>query len=59
MSEGAILTQLYDEAIEGGKKLVKKHFLMTVCHRDVWVKLGVIDDTKNSHAQLEVPYIGI
>lgn len=56
MREGAILTQLYDEADEEGKKLVKKHFLTTICHGDVWVKSGVIDDTKNSLMRsLELP----
>jgi hypothetical protein len=35
---------LYDEADDEDKVLVKKHFLTTICHGDVWVAAAV-DDT--------------
>jgi Fungal protein kinase len=44
--EGAILAQLYDEADDEDKKLVKQYFLTTVCHGDVWRELNAIDDTE-------------
>ena len=45
--EGSILNQLYDEADDGDKKLVRKYFLTTVCHGDIWMEPGVVDDTEN------------
>ena len=45
--EGTILRTLYDEADEKDKKLVEKYFLTTVCHGDVWMEPGVLDDTGN------------
>ena len=44
--EGVILGQLYDEADDEDKLLVKKHFLTTICHGDVWMGTAV-DDTAN------------
>jgi hypothetical protein len=45
--EGIILAQLYDEADDEDKELVKKHFLTVICHGDVWTELDVLDDTEN------------
>jgi hypothetical protein len=47
MREGAILTQLCDEAEDEDKKLVKKLFLTTVCHGDTLNEAGRCDDTEN------------
>ena len=56
MREGAVLAQLYDDADEEGRKLVRKHFLTTICHGDVWTKPGVVDDTRNGLMRgLELP----
>ena len=44
--EGTILAQLYDDADDEDKKLVRKYFLTTVCHGDVLMYPGVFDDTK-------------
>ena len=45
--EGIILAQLYDEAGDEDKELVKKHFLTVICHGDVWTEPDVLDDTEN------------
>ena len=45
--EGIILAQLYDEAGDEDKELVKKHFLTVICHGDVWTEPEVLDDTEN------------
>jgi hypothetical protein len=47
MREGVILAQLYDEADDKDKELVKKHFLTVICHGDVWTELEVLDNTEN------------
>ncbi|KAF9503909.1 hypothetical protein BS47DRAFT_735648 [Hydnum rufescens UP504] len=47
MREGAILAQLYEDADEEDKKLVKKHFLTTICHGDVLIEPSVADDTRD------------
>jgi hypothetical protein len=44
--EGVILAQLYDEADDEDKELVKKHFLIVICHGDVWTEPNVLDDTE-------------
>jgi hypothetical protein len=46
MREGAILAQIYKDADENDKILVEKYFLTTVCHGDVLMEPGVIDDTE-------------
>ena len=45
--EGIILTQLYDEADNEDKELMKKHFLTVVCHGDVWTEPDILNDTEN------------
>jgi len=45
MREGTILAQLYEDADEDDKKLVKNHFLTTVCLGDVLIEPSVADDT--------------
>jgi hypothetical protein len=45
--EGLILPQLYDEADDEDKEIVKKHFLTVICHGDVWTEPNVLDDTEN------------
>ncbi|KAF9507935.1 hypothetical protein BS47DRAFT_1366317 [Hydnum rufescens UP504] len=45
MREGTILAQLYEDVDKEDKKLVKKHFLTTVCHGDVLIEPSVVDDT--------------
>jgi len=45
--EGIILAQLYNEADDEDKVLVKKYFLTVICHGDVWMEPGVLDDTEN------------
>ena len=44
--EGISLAQLYDEADDEDKELVKKHFLTVVCHGDVWTEPDILDDTE-------------
>jgi Fungal protein kinase len=46
--EGAILAQLHSEADSEDKQLVKKHFLNTECHGDVWTDDATLDDTYNA-----------
>ena len=53
LREGEILAQLYEEADEDDKKLVKKYFLTTLCHGDVFVEPDVRDDTENLMRGLE------
>jgi len=53
MREGAILAQLYEDADEEDKKLVKKYFLTTICHGDVLVEPGVADDTRDLMRELK------
>ena len=45
--EGAILAQIHKDAGEKDKILVKKYFLTTMCHGDVLLEPGVVDDTKD------------
>jgi hypothetical protein len=45
--EGIILAQLYDEADDEDKELVKKHFLTVICHGDVWTEPDILNDTEN------------
>ncbi|KAF9504561.1 hypothetical protein BS47DRAFT_1368706 [Hydnum rufescens UP504] len=47
LRQGAILMQLYKEADKEDKKLVQRHFLTTVCHRDVLMEPGVPDGTQD------------
>ncbi|KAF9507779.1 hypothetical protein BS47DRAFT_1385014 [Hydnum rufescens UP504] len=53
MREGTVLAHLYEEADEEDKKLVKRHFLATVCHGDVLVERAVVDDTLNLMCRLD------
>ncbi|KAF9513153.1 hypothetical protein BS47DRAFT_1362609 [Hydnum rufescens UP504] len=52
MTEGTVLAQLYEEADQEDKKLVKKHFLTTICHGDILMDPGVPDDTRALMHQL-------
>lgn len=45
MREGATLAELYDGAKGDDKGLVRKYFLNTICHGDVYLYPGVVDDT--------------
>lgn len=46
--EGAILAQLHAAANGEDKELIKKHFLTTICHGDVWTEFDTLDDTENA-----------
>ena len=46
--EGTILAQLYSEARGEDKVLMKKYFLTTVCHGDIWLDENVADETEES-----------
>jgi Fungal protein kinase len=52
--EGDILAQLYKEADEEDKKLVKKHFLSTVCHGDVLIEPSVRDNTRDLMRRMDI-----
>ena len=52
--EGVILGQLYDEADDEDKVLVKKHFLTTICHGDVWTGAAVDDTADGLMRRLKV-----
>ena len=45
MREGDILAAMYEEAEGDDKILFEKHFLTTICHGDVWIGSGILDDT--------------
>ncbi|KAF9513075.1 hypothetical protein BS47DRAFT_1017359 [Hydnum rufescens UP504] len=53
MREGTVPAHLYEEADEEDKKLVKRHFLTTVCHGDVLMERGVVNDTLNLMCRLD------
>ena len=42
-----ILAQLYDEADDEDKELVKKHFLTVICYGDVWTEPDIFNNTEN------------
>lgn len=46
--EGAILARLHAVANGEDKELIKKHFLTTICHGDVWTEFDTLDDTENA-----------
>jgi hypothetical protein len=48
MRGGAILTQLHAAANGEDKEWMKKHFLTTICHGDVWTEFDTPDDTENA-----------
>jgi hypothetical protein len=53
MREGDILAQLYDKADDEDKKVVKKHYLTTICHGDVLVETDTADDTRDLMRRLK------
>ncbi|KAF9508393.1 hypothetical protein BS47DRAFT_1416692 [Hydnum rufescens UP504] len=59
LTEGAILTQLYEEADEEDKKLVQRHFLTTICRRDVLMEPGVPDGTQDLMRRLNTAQDGV
>ena len=46
--EGNVIALLHTEANCEDRKLIKKHFLTTICHGDVWTDPDIRDDTANS-----------
>ena len=46
--EGDILALLHTAANDEDRVLLKKHFLTTICHGDVWTEPHILDDTANA-----------
>jgi hypothetical protein len=47
MREGNILESLREAADKDDNELLKKYFLTTVAHGDVWTERNILDDTAN------------